>query len=276
MGQPTLDPGRAARYILGSGVRVSDNPWSAAGSARRNPEAGLPNVTDLISACTTELQKDFVPWILAGLPPALLAIVLGLGGAAMVYVGAFFGLAAGLAAQDEDLAVLGATTTLVALLLVLIVVMGLVFTPLQASMWRSVWKYLTEGEKLGFDACFRYAFQDLPRVVMYQLVFGAIVTVGVMMCYLPGILASIALLFAYPAVVVHGMPIGQAMRTSVTHVQANPAWHLGLFAVTFVMALVLPYLPIVGYALLFTLYPLLVLSAWRGIWGDGPPSASVE
>ena len=50
---------------------------------------------------------------------------------------------------------------------------------------------------------------------------------------------------------------------------AHPAWHVGLWAVNLVMGMVFPYIPLVGYLLLFTVQPLFVLLAYRAVAGDG-------
>ncbi|MCA9489546.1 MAG: hypothetical protein KC621_06470 [Myxococcales bacterium] len=249
---------------------MSDNPWTSGEGGSRNPEAGLPNVMDLVSQCTQELQQDFLPFIVAGILPAVLAMSGGVLGVVVIYGGMFLGMAPGMAANDEDLLLVGGVGGLVLGMVVLFLGMALVFAPLNASMWRSVWKHMVEGEKMGFDAGFRYAFQDLPRVLMFHAVYLGIILAGSMLCYVPGLIAAFALTFAFPAVVVHRMSIGEAIRISVTHTRDHLAWHLGLFAVVFVMGMVLPYIPILGYALLFTLYPMFVLTAWRAVYGDGP------
>ncbi|MCB9685880.1 MAG: hypothetical protein H6735_12635 [Alphaproteobacteria bacterium] len=271
--QPTLDPGGTARYILGLGVGVSDNPWTSGEGASRNPEAGLPNVMDLVSQCAGELQQDFVPFLIAGILPAMLAMSAGVLGVFLIYGGMFLGAAPGIAANDEDLMLIGGAGGMVLGIFALFLGMALLFAPMNASMWRSVWKHMVGEEKLGFDAGFRHAFQDLPRVLVFHVVYIGAILVGSMLCYIPGLIAAFALTFAYPAVIVHGMSIGEAMRISVQHTRDNVAWHLGLFAVAFVMGMVLPYIPFIGYALLFTLYPMFVLAAWRAVYGDGPVSA---
>ena len=43
-------------------------------------------------------------------------------------------------------------------------------------------------------------------------------------------------------------------------------------ASAFVMSMVLPYIPLIGYVLLFTLYPLIVLTAYKAAVGVERPA----
>lgn len=253
---------------------MSDNVFSE-GVPGQDPDAGLPNVMDLVSKLAAEVQKDFGGFLLAGLPPTLIVIGGTLVAVFGTYAALFLGMMPGLMADDEDLAALGG---LGAVSLALVVVIGgitALTTPMWASLYRAAWAYLVRGEKLGISSSFSSMGQDLGAQFAYVLLAGAIVTVGVMMCYVPGLLAQGMLIFAWPAIVVHRMPVGRAISWSVSHAMAHPAWHLGLWAVNLVMMMVLPYIPIVGYLLLFTVHPLYVLLAYRAVAGDGEVAREV-
>lgn len=249
---------------------MSDNVFEAgAASANANPDQGLPNVMDLVSRMTTELQKDPAGWILAGVVPGLATIALTIGGIVLIYGGMFLGMAPGMAADDEDLMVLGMFGGLGLGTFVLVAGMMLVITPMWASLYRAVWANLTRGEKMTLMAPVSTITQDLGSQFAYSFVAALIVMVGLSFCYLPGIIAQGMLMFAWPAVVIHRVPIGRAISYSFGHAMAHPGWHLGLWAVGLVMSLVLPYIPIIGYMLLFTVHTLFVCLAYLAVAGDG-------
>jgi hypothetical protein len=253
---------------------MADNVFQE--SAGTDPDAGLPNVLDLVATTVAEVQKDPMGFIVAGLIPGLSIIGLTFVAVFGVYGIGFLGALPGIMADDEDLAALGGVSALLLAMMLLILVIVAVTTPIWASMYRAVWALLVRGEKLTIGAPFSTIGQDLVPLLTYTLLSAAIVSAGVMFCYLPGILAQGMLMFAWPAIVVHRMPVGRAIQWSVSHAMTHPGWHLGLWAVSFAMSLVLPYFPIVGYMLLFTIHPLFVLLAYRACAGDGEHHREAE
>jgi hypothetical protein len=247
---------------------MADNVFSE-GVEGGDPDAGLPNVMDLVSQLVTEVQKDVGGFLLAGLPPTILLMGGVMASLVVVYGSMFLGMMPGLMGDDEDLAAIGAMSALSLSLLVVIGALVLVTTPMWASLYRSVWAFLVRGEKLTVSSSFSAMGQDLGAQFAYLLLSGAIVTLGVTLCYVPGLVAQAMLMFAWPAIVIHRMPVGRAISWSVGHSMAHPAWHLGLWAVNLVMSMVLPYIPFLGYLLLFTVHPLFVLMAYRAVAGDG-------
>ena len=51
--------------------------------------------------------------------------------------------------------------------------------------------------------------------------------------------------------------------------QRHPGWHLGFFGLHFVIAMVVSYIPFLGYALAGTIPPLFMLLVYREVFGTG-------
>lgn len=250
---------------------MSDNVFGepAASGADLNPDAGLPNVMDLVAQLATLVQGRFVEVLLAGLIPGFAL----LGGVVLTVVGTyaivFAAMLPGIAANDDSLVGIGALGGALTATFGFTGGLVLVTTPMWASLYRATWAHLVRGEPLGLMSPLSTFTQDLFSVYAYTFVTGALVLTGAMFCYVPGILLQGMLVFAWPALVIHRLSIGAAIRWSFEHTLAHPAWHMALWAVGFVMALVLPYVPVIGYALLFSIHTLFVVLAYRAVAGDG-------
>jgi uncharacterized membrane protein len=251
---------------------VSDDVWSAAKSADAGATraAELPNVMDLASRVVSEVQKDFAMFLLGGLGSMILSLVLVPVALVLVYGGMFLGMLPGMMANDDGLTAIGSVGGLSIGMTLMFVGLLVVAAPMWASTHRAVWKYLTEGEKFTYMAPFSTYTQDLGKVLGFTFVQGVLITGGMMLCYVPGLALAAALMFSGPAVYVHRVGIGEALSLSWRHFQANVGWHVGFFAIAFVMQMVLTYIPFVGMMLLATVMPLYVLLAYRHIYGDGP------
>jgi uncharacterized membrane protein len=248
----------------------NDNPWSSGAEASREASSEAPpSVADLVSTTVRHVMDDFVPWLVAGLPFLVMTFVGVFVGLFLVYGGMFAGMMVGAAADSEELAGVLLMAGLMVGTVVLVVGMTVASAPVSASMMRAVWQYLETGEKLSFGSGFSTIGQDVGRVVAYNLVMISAVLVGSLFCYVPGLLVAAALVFAFPAIVIHRLSIGAAIGLSVSHLQRNPGWHAAFFLLTVVLSMVLGYIPLIGYALLATIHPLFVLLAYRGVFGTG-------
>lgn len=241
----------------------TDNPSS------RNPDAGLPNVTDLASRTWTEIQQDFGSFLLPGLIPVIGAQFAGFAMIFAIYGGMGLGALPGILVDDELVALAGSMVGLFGGTFGSMGLLLLVMAPIQASMYRAVWKYLETGEKMGIGSPFSTYTQDIGRVLAYQLIVFAASFVGALMCYVPALIAGAALMFAGPAIYIHRLGIGEAIGLSVRHLMKHPGWHLGFFGISFLMSIGASFVPIIGMMLLTTAYPLFVLLAYRHVFGTG-------
>lgn len=242
--------------------------WTS-GTNEKNPDAGLPNVTDLASRMWAEIQKDFGGFLLAGLIPAIGAQFAGFALVFVIYGGMFLGAVPGLVLEDELIALVGSMVGLFGGTFGSIGVLILVMAPMQASMYRAVWKYLETGEKLTIMTPFSTYTQDVTKVLLFQIVTFALSFAGMMMCYVPALVVGAALMFAAPAVYVHRLGILDAVRLSVGHLMRHPGWHLGFFGIAFLMSIVASFVPVIGMMLLMSAYPMFVLLAYRQVFGTG-------
>jgi hypothetical protein len=243
--------------------------WSSGQTSARNPDAGLPNVTDLASRTWAELQKDFGGFLLAGLAPVILSQIAGVAMIFVIYGGMGLGAVPGLIIEDELVMVAGSMFGLFGGTFGALALLMLVLAPMHASVFRAVWKYLETGEKLTISSPFSTYTQDLGRVILYQLVALGLGFLGAMMCYLPALVVGAALLFAGPAVYVHGLGVGSAIGLSWRHLLKHPGWHIGFFGISFLMTIGASFVPFIGPMLLTTAHPMFVLLAYRQVFGTG-------
>jgi hypothetical protein len=245
----------------------NDDVW-AEGTATSSP-SDLPQVMDLLSELFKRVQDEFAGYFLAGLLPTLGSFFAAFLGIGLVYGGMFLGMLPGIQSNDEELMMAGMFGSFVVTIPVMVIGMTAVFAPVQASLYRAVWRNLTEDEPLTVGSAFSTVTQDLGKVLLYNVVMMSLILVGSLMCYVPALLVMMGLGFAAPGVYIHRLGVGDAIRMSVTHVQEHLSWHVGFFGIGFAMLLVLQYIPILGTALLMTAYPLYVLMAYRHVYGEG-------
>lgn len=242
--------------------------WTT-GTDAKNPEAGLPNVTDLAKKVWEEVQKDFAGFLMAGLVPFIGSVMAGFGMVIVIYGGMFIGMVPGMLIGDEAITALGSMAGLFGSIFFAMMLLMAVIAPLTASLHRAVWNYLEKGEKLTISSSFSTVTQDLGRVIAFQLLVICATMIGAMMCYLPALIVGAALMFAGPAIYIHRLGIGEAVSLSIRHTQRNPGWHIGFFGISFLITIVLSYIPILGGLMLMTVHPMFVLLAYREVFGAG-------
>lgn len=232
-------------------------------------ERERPNVIDLASRMVSSVAKEPAAFLLAGLPPTIVALVFGVGSVAVLYGGIIAGMMPGVLSDDPDeAALLGMGIGFGGFVPVLLVAM-IATVPMSASLHRAVWAHVVRGETLSFGSALATWNQDLGRVLLYNVAYGLAVIAGMMLCYLPGLVVTGLMVFAGPAIYVHRLSIGEAVALSLKSAQDEPGWHLGFFGLSFVILIVLQYVPILGIMLIYTAYPLYVLLAYRALFGDG-------
>lgn len=246
---------------------MADDAWTAP-EVERAP-AKRPNVVDLATRAVSTIGKDPGGYLLAGLPPALVGLVFGVGGVLLAYAAFFAGMVPGVLSDDPgEAAVMGMGLGL-GLLFPAILAATVLVAPMIASLHRAVWRSLLHGEKLTIGSALSTFGQDLGKVLAFNVLSGVAIFAGVLLCYVPGLIAMALLVFAGPAIYVHRLGVGEAIGLSIRSAQDEPGWHLGFFALSFVIVLVLQYVPIVGMMLYYTAHTLFVLLAYRELYGDG-------
>ncbi len=245
-----------------------DEAWDSP-EANTSTPSGLPVVMDLMSEVFKRVQEDFMQFFLAGLVPMGVTLVGTFLGIVVIYGAMFLGMMPGLSAGDDDLVGIGALLGASAGILVCVLALMAVITPMRASLYRAVWRYMTEDTPMTVWSSVDTFTQDLPRVYLLNTVFVLGNVIGLSMCYVGIFPWLLVMSFAGPAVYVHGAGVGDAVRLSISHATEHFSWHIGFFGLLFVMQMVLQYIPILGYALLMTVVPLYVLLAYAKIFGTG-------
>lgn len=211
-----------------------------------NTDAPTP-VLELLPQWFEVYKKDFAAFILASLGimavtvPLSFAMVIGL------YAAIFVGMVPGMAMEDEGVLLLGMLGTTVLGTVGMIAVFILVLTPIQASFTRAVDAHITHGQPISIGAAFSTITEDLGRVLGYAVLHTTLMVVGLMFCYLPGLLFAVVTSFAWQHVVLGKKGGMEAIKESIAHVQAHAGWHVAYIGITMAMALIVTYLPLVGY-----------------------------
>lgn len=232
------------------------------------PSLRLPSVTELVSSTAQDVMGDFGGYMLSG----LLFFVVMMGGTLasvlFIYGGMFLGMVPGMILEDEGLTILGVVSAMLLATLAIVAGFTVLLGPLLAGLIRSLWARMNRGQPLTLMAPLSGARQDpMGAIVLYTVVTLASV-VGMLFCYLPGLLVQMFLGFALPAHAVHGLKPMDAMRFSIGHVRANLGWHLAFYFLGLAVMMVIMYIPFIGYVLMFPVFFTYQLKAYREIFGD--------
>ncbi len=205
---------------------------------------------DLIGLAFKEMQADPWAWGKAGLGFALPIVGVVVAALIAIIVPTFAGLFSG----DENLALIGNIVGLGACFLLLLAFL-LVGSPLlAASFYRAADRHLSRLERIGFNASWSTLTTDLGRVFGTQLLVFAITMVGIIACYLPGLIAGIVLSLAVPLVAIRGLGPVDAVKQSFQHAKNHTAWFVVYWLIGVIVMMVISYIPCIGIAIALPFY----------------------
>jgi hypothetical protein len=230
----------------------------------------LPDVVKVLTDLLGDLQAHVAGYLLAGL--GYMLVVFGL---AFVFVALLVGfmvipMIIGAVLEAEEL---GAILMIVGTLfgyLVGLLLMVTVSAPFLASLARAARAHLEGDEPFGFTAAFSRLGTDLVQVVLLSVVQMALVLIGMMFCYLPGLLVSLFLGFAFPALIVHRLGAFEAIGLSFDHVKRNIGWHLGYWGLGLAILFVAQAIPFVGIMFGLPFYVAYQIKVYMAVFGTGP------
>lgn len=230
-----------------------EEPASPAPPPSVEPGA-LPDVMKVFTNTLDDLMKHFVDYLLAGLGMMLPVFVITFGLVIGALVVGFVPMLIGAALDEPELGSLAGIVVMTGAIIVATLIATVLTAPLQASLARALVEHQFSGEKLGFGSAYSRATVDLPGVLGLTFAQIALALIGLMMCYFPALIVGLVLSFALPGLIVHRLGVVEAIKRSVQHTVANPLWHLGFFALGFVILFVGQNVPLIG--------PLLSIPFW--------------
>jgi len=224
----------------------------------------LPEPLDLFKEVFDELSADPSPYVVAGLGqflitmPALLMLFMvlyfGIGTwllSSFLIFGA--GVALGVQLLGESLGIIAGSLVFglwillgVVLLTALVIGVGAVLAPLNASLVRRIVAHQQGGQKLEFNAAFTHLTQDIVPVMLVSVAVSSAVLVGLFFFYIPGLIAAVLLGHASYLVILQRYSVGRALQTSVHSVQSHGNYYAMFWLLYFVCAMIASYIPIIG------------------------------
>ncbi len=239
----------------------------------------IPDVGQLLSETTAEFMDNIGPYALAGLGQLLVVLPVTFIGIIVGYIAMMFAMMFGMAGStmvgagiggDAGGAVAGVGTLasmglgFLALFLVIGLMMAII-GPVSASLHRGVAAHQRGEKQLELSSAFSTLTQDIVSVLLVAILFGSVVTFGVFLCYLPGILAMIVFGFAGPLVYIGRRGPVASMALSMRHCVENINFYLPFGGIYFVIMMFAAYVPVIGPMYGMALH----IRAYRQIFGDG-------
>ncbi len=235
----------------------------------------LPDVVEVLTEVLQDARDNLVGYLLSGVGVMVLAV--GIVVAVMVLFIAGAIVPAVLTQVLGMPAELGTVLTLLAMLATYVLaIFGIVLVtaPMSASIARAVLAHQRGEAPLGVTASFSDLFTDLGQVLLLTLISGVLSFVGMLFCYVPALLVSLALGFAFPAIIVHRKGAIAAITLSFQHVRDHFQWHLGYWGLGLAILFIGQAIPLVGPMLSLPVYYGYQLKMYTLLYGDGAPEPS--
>lgn len=223
--------------------QVPQDPPAAPGHPAR-PAPGADLGADLGAALTfagRALLRNWLPFLVVGLLYMTVVTVLIVGGVA-VGIFAMLPMMEGASAGEDP--------SLQAMLVFYGIALGagLLSAPF-LLLWQSGSARAAEVVLDGGRPTLRQALVGPFRVILTALLVGAITAVGLMLLYIPGLIAGVLLMFAIPAAARGASPL-EALKQSVALVRANLATAIVTYVVISVIGSLAGFLLITVVALI--------------------------
>jgi len=243
--------------------------WASGDVRPSQADGNLPSVLDVLVETFEDFREHFAGYILAGLGVWLVMFPIVLVGIIGVFALMAAAAAPGIMANDEDLIFMGAMAAYIGGLCLLMLITACIVPPLQASVGRAMLERISAGADLTIGAAFSTWRMDMFKVIGTYLLVQFIVIVAMLFCYIPGLIAVFLTGLAIPAVIVHRLAPMAAVQLSVKHAMEHPTWHLGYFAITMGISMVLMYIPLIGPALMISFLLSFQLRCYTAVFGLG-------
>ncbi|MBN2194465.1 MAG: hypothetical protein JW751_16730 [Polyangiaceae bacterium] len=246
------------------------SPGAPAPDPVRRPGGQKPEIGRVFNETMQEFMRDLGPYALAGL--GFMVVAMGLALVIMLLYGAVIMVA--VIADSANQASGGSGEAMSALVLVgmsvgiigLVLVLSVVSAAFYASLLRGIAAHQRGEAALGFGTAFSTARQRLGASVGVTVAVMTLSVLGALFCYVPGLIVAFLLLLASPLVMLHGLPVGAALRRSAREVRSDLGWYLRFFLVYLLVTMVAQYVPVIG-----PMFPIaLLVRVYREIAGDGP------
>lgn len=217
-----------------------------------------------------ELKEHPGGFLMAGLgylAATMVLIVVAVGGLGL-------GMAPGIALEDENLLAIGGIFGFA-------IYMGSIFGfafigyPLMsASLLREIDAQRGGGDTIGFSSSFSRLRERAVQIVLYYLMSQAVVLVGMLFLYVPGLIAAAVSAFAMPIVVFEDVGAMRALQLGFTHFRRHAAWHIGVWAILLAGVIALEF-TIVGVLVIWPVMIAYQLIAYRMAFGSAGAEAAL-
>ncbi|MFT4202158.1 hypothetical protein [Gordonia sp. (in: high G+C Gram-positive bacteria)] len=274
MTQPPINPGQQPPNVPPQPGQVP--PAGAPGAYPPPPPPGgyapVPgapgfSVGEGFSWAFNKFGKNWAPLVLATL---VFGLIIG------VVNGIFQGIASALAdtststfSSDDGTVSFGLTTAGFGVGSWLVMILGLIVSLViggyvAASYWNGVLK-IADGQQVTFGSFFQP--RNVGQVIIGSVLSGLIISIGMALCVLPGLIAAIFLYFTTVAIVDHNLSGVDGLKASFNVVKAN----FGSTLLTWLLAVVIVFVGAllcgVGLLAAVPIAALFVAFAWRKLTG---------
>ena len=134
-----------------------------------------------------------------------------------------------------------------------------------AAMLRVVEGMLDREEEPSIAAVRGHLPEGLRIGAGTMLVSGLIGIIGMMLCYLPGLIYQLSVPLLLPVRLDRQTGTLESVGICWRYFRAFPGWHAGIFGMNMIIAFIAGSIPFVGYALYVPFHALFLTLAWRSL-----------
>ncbi|MEQ1507270.1 MAG: hypothetical protein ABMB14_33890 [Myxococcota bacterium] len=201
-------------------------PSGAAGDGRPTAAALAPDVSDPMAVARetfADFQRHWAGYLTVGI--AYLGVAFG--AIAVALVALAVGFVPGMLVDDDAIAAIGAGIGMLLYVGVILVIAFALIPLMTASLIRATADQLDGGPQISAASLFGRVKPNVGRIVGYYALSQLAVMVGVLLLYIPGLIAAAIGIFATPIVALEPETGAvAALSHGFSHARRHPSWHV--------------------------------------------------
>lgn len=209
----------------------------------------LPRVVDLVGLVLNRWIDAPVPRLMASLTAGVLFTLAVLAGVFGYYLVLFLGVLPGIILDDGLMITLGVVGSFAAYTVVFVLLFACVQTTLTSGIVASVARSQNGGAELSLMSSLSELSPRLLGYLAHASVVALVSTFLAVFLIVPGLLFGASVILSLSGMVMYGWSTRESLERCVRFALQEPLWHLGLYTVIFIGAVVLSNVPLIGWGL---------------------------
>lgn len=235
------------------------------------PPSDLSDPMEVPRRVFEDVRDHLAGYILSGI--VMTAVVFAVITGIMVLLFGF--MLPGIIMEDETISLIGSLLGMAAYFFGIMGFAFLLMPLMTASMLRAIDAQRAGAQDLGAMAALSTLREDAGRIIGFNLLGVLLTFVGMLFCYVPGLIASALMMFALPMVVFERVPPVTAYQLGWKHMTQHAGWHVAVWLISMLTVGILS-ITFVGIIVAYPIMFAFQVFAYRTAYGDQGAMATMD